>query len=261
MKIVGEEAQEVYALIKSTPGISTDEIASLMFRAPSTIGDHILFLKEQGLVAGKTRRYEILRELTAEDTNYPTETCRVCGKQFPKTTSVNIYCSKSCKSRRKNNRYRAKGEITVYKRTCVNPLCGIEFETFYHNQLHCDSECSKKHKASLKKNVGWVRKPAKTVKCAYCGNDFVPTHSKQQYCSIPHYLLANNLLATPDSDRTITHLTLLVIAVAVSRRGQTTWEAAQDMGWYDKEVFEAKFEPFKEYYEKLLTDYKKRAIS
>ena len=71
--------------------------------------------------------------------------CKICGREFTKTSNSQKYCSDSCKAKAKKLQ---------------------------------DSYNSRKTYI-LKK----IRKPLEIGTCEYCGEEFVKTHGNQKYCS------------------------------------------------------------------------------
>lgn len=92
--------------------------------------------------------------------------CPVCGKKFKKHNETDVYCSKECHNKAREDR--AKKRLT---KDC--PVCGKTFLASHKGQKYCSSKCKKRN--TQQRLIGF---------CEHCQKKFQRKYKEQKYCSI-----------------------------------------------------------------------------
>lgn len=124
--------------------------------------------------------------------DYGKSICKVCGEEFERKATNQIYCSDSCR-----NKQYYKATRKIYKLVCKK--CGKEFESTKKSIKYCSDECRDKPYNHIctrcGKEFGSTRADSKicsqecrkltryTKTCEYCGVEYETTDKKQINCS------------------------------------------------------------------------------
>lgn len=124
--------------------------------------------------------------------DYGAAVCGVCGKEFKKKSTNQIYCTDKCRYKKRYN-YKPKISKLVCKK------CGKEFESTNKSIKYCSDECRDKPYNHIctrcGKEFGSIRADSKicsqecrkltryTKTCEYCGIEYETTNKNKRYCS------------------------------------------------------------------------------
>lgn len=127
--------------------------------------------------------------------DYGTGTCKVCGNEFQKKSTNQVYCSDEC--RKENYKIKYESSKSIYKKKCEK--CGQIFETTSKLEKYCSDECKKKQYVYVCIRCGkefqsttrnrkicspdCLRKTRYEKTCEHCGIEYETTDKKSKFCS------------------------------------------------------------------------------